>query len=252
MLRYLKRLFTRSTPSDGSTLPTESTTDLLTPQYKGAAPRKYWEQYQYAFTSGGVHYFYLPNNINIPFERQNGAIDIYRQVQFSINPDVLRASFSNILHAVRSDKKGYADRARLDDISKIASGMLERVDLVISPELSVRLATVYYVDEIENPFAYDHTYNQKKIEHWAKHQDVPAFFLNLPHQQLTTSTKELQESLSTFLEGETIMNLKILEALTTGPASQSISEDLRKTLDLQKQDQLLLNNWSRGLTTNTT
>ena len=116
----------------------------------------------------------------------------------------------------------------------------------ISVQIQLKLATVKYFDETENPFGYQHDYNKAKIEHWAKNADVPTFFLSLPENQYLTTGDELQRSLAIYLKGETLMNLKMLEHHITLLASETSNEDSVKTLALQKGWEQTFLDWSNS------
>ena len=180
----------------------------------------------------------------------HAAIDIYRELDAAINP-VYLDSHCKAVDVVLEDEKTKPNK-KLLEIGILNARLKERKELAISIQIQIKLATVKYFDEIENPFDYQHSYNKSKIEHWAKNADVPTFFLNLPQSQYLTTGEELQRSLTTFLQGETLMNLKMLEHHITLLASNDSNPDTMKTLSLQKEWESTFLDWSNNHSTLTT
>ena len=214
-----------------------------TPQYNGVADKKHWDKILFAFRSGNKNYFCFSHDINIPYERMNAALDIYRELDAAISPVFLQSHIAAVESILASDKIKSANK-KLLEIGILNSRLKERKDLTISIQLSIKLATVKYFDETENPFGYQHDYNQRKMEYWMQNSDVPAFFLNLPENQYLASGPELQKSLKDFLQGESLMNLKMLEHHFSVLQSEDTNPDLQKTLDLQKEQEELFLKWS--------
>ena len=222
----------------------------VTPQYNGTADRKHWDKIKFAFTSGNRNYFCFSHDINIPYERMYAAIDIYRELDAAVNP-VFLDSHCKAVDAVLESEKIKTNK-KLMEIGILNARLKERKELAISVQIQLKLATVKYFDEIENPFGYQHDYNKAKIEHWAKYADVPTFFLSLPENQYLTTGDELQRSLATYLKGETLMNLKMLEHHITLLASETSNADTQKILALQKGWEQTFLDWSNNPSTLTT
>lgn len=222
----------------------------VTPQYNGTADKKHWDKIKFAFTSGNRNYFCFSHDINIPYERMYAAIDIYRELDAAVNP-VFLDSHCKAVDAVLESEKIKTNK-KLMEIGILNARLKERKELAISVQIQLKLATVKYFDETENPFGYQHDYNKAKIEHWAKNADVPTFFLSLPENQYLTTGEELHKSLATYLKGETLMNLKMLEHHITLLASETSNEDSVKTLALQKEWEQTFLDWSNSPSTLTT
>jgi hypothetical protein len=229
-------------------LTSEDRTEI--PQYNGTADRKHWDKIKFAFRSGDRNYFCFAHDINIPYERMHAAIDIYRELDAAINP-VYLDSHCKAVDSVLEDEKMKPTK-KLLEIGILNSRIKERKELSISIQIQLKLATFKYFDEIENPFGYQHDYNLEKIKHWAKNADVPTFFLNLPESQYISTGSELHRNLTTYLQGETLMNLKMLEHHITLLASETSNEDSVKTLALQKEWEQTFLNWSNNPSTLTT
>lgn len=180
----------------------------------------------------------------------HAAQDIYRELEYGVNPTILKAHTQAVDEVLMNPK--LKNEKKLLELGILNARLRERLELIVSIQLSIKLATIKYFDEFENPFGYQHDYNAKKLEKWAKSGSVPAFFLNLPESQSMASGEELSRNLVDFLQGETIQNIKTLDHLTTLLASKSSEEDTMKTLDLQKLEQSIMRNWSTVPLTNIT
>jgi hypothetical protein len=252
MLRSIfKPFFKSASPSDGVTQPiVTSGNTLATPQYNGNAPKEWFQRIVYAFTKGGINYFCMSNEIYITLERMEAAIRILREVHWGINPLLLDAMIEEGLSTIYDEKiKG---KKKLELTADLLQRIKERKALLVSPQLELRLATVKYFDETENIFDYDHTYNLKKLEHWAKNGSVESFFLSLPPDPFYRAGDALLTNLATYLEGETIQNIKNLRRVITGTSMEFTDEDFLKHLALQVDEQQVLNTWSKDQLTNTT
>jgi hypothetical protein len=76
-------IFRRKPPANPiAAIPTEENRAIVgaetpkQPRYNGVAPKDRYDQIEYAFTSGGVHYFKFSAEVNIPFQRAIAARDI--------------------------------------------------------------------------------------------------------------------------------------------------------------------------------
>jgi len=250
MFQFLKSFFKSHSAVDGSTSPTNlSTEPSTTIKYNGCAPKNRWDQIEYAFTSGGVNYFQFVADLNIPMERANAALDIYRELEYGINPTILTAH-TIAIEKLLMDSKVKPEK-KIMEMAILNNRIKERLGLAVSIQLNIKLATVKYFDETENPLGYQFPYNQEKIKHWMKHNDIATFFLMLPQNQFLPSGPEFEKSLKTFMEGESLMMLKELKHLTTLIPSDNLSEDMRKSLYLLTEIQEDMKSWSLGQSTNT-
>ena len=243
MLQFLKKFSIRSTPLAGPTQPivSSTSTDNLTPSYNGSGPK---DQIVFAFTDKGTgkNYFCFASDINVSYERMHAAQDIYRELDYGVNPTILKAH-NLAIDAILVNPKTKPEK-KLLEIGVLNARLAERLELAISLQLSIKLATVKYFDEIEDPFDYQHAYNSQKIKDWSKSGSVPAFFLNLPQNQFMTSGSELEKSLATILKAESIMNLKELKHLITLIHSESLNQDFENQLHLHTEQQQIMNDWS--------
>lgn len=220
------------------------------PRYQGLAPKERWDQIEYVFTSGGIHYFKFNSEVNIPFQRAVAARDILTEELWQINPDHLKAWVASLIGVVTDDKKKHDKK--LFEVGVLAHRLKEQLDMSFSLTRQLKLASVLYFDEGENPLDYQYPYNQEKIKHWMASNDVPDFFIQLPEYSLMPSGRELTESFPTYLQGETMARLKDLTHIISIMSMDNSDNDTMRAL--QSQMDLLndINLWSKGQFTNTT
>jgi hypothetical protein len=113
----------------------------------------------------------------------------------------------------------------------------------------MKLATVRYFDENEDPTGYDHGYNVKKIKHWTENHDVEDFFFMQPIQNLMPQLKDFQVNLAKYLEGESVQMLKTMEALTMFDTSENSDPELQNYLSLQREILEILKDWQNSRST---
>ena len=220
------------------------------PVYQGAAPKERWDQIEFVFESGGVNYFKFVSEVNIPFQRAVAARDILTEELWQINPDQLTAWNTGLIQVITDEKK--KPDKKLFEIGVLAHRLKEQLDMSFSLTRQLKLASVVYFDEHENPLDYQYPYNHEKIKHWMANNDVPDFFLRLPEYASMPSGRELAENFPTYLQGETMARLKDLTHIITIMSMDNSDKDMMKRL--QSQIDLLndINLWSKDQFTNTT
>ena len=253
MFQSIRKLFKRSTHSAGYTSQMPVSTDSLNqnkPVYQGNADKIHWPKIEFAFTSGGKNYFCWNQDIMIAWERMEAAKMIYRELEYQMNPSMLSAHWDAV-EQILTDKKKNDGQIKLE-IGVLNESMKQAQRLSIRLDTQIKLATVKYFDEYEDPFGYDFKYNLEKIKFWASNSDISAFFLNLPLNQYLVSSKELQTNFQNSLKAISILNLKNMELHSSLMNSQSLSPDIKKDLDLQMELMSVMNNWSDVPITSTT
>lgn len=234
---------------DGEAAAIEEAESKKIPKYNGVAPKERYDQIEYAFTSGGVNYFKFTAEVNIPFQRAIAARDILTEELWQINPKFLQGWVESVLGIVvggdmRPEKKIF-------EIGVLTTRLKEQLDLSFSLVRQIKLASVVYFDEFENPLDYQYPYNNAKINSWMQNNDVPGFFLNLLDFQSLPSLKELQTNFSSYLQAESAQKIADLKHIITIMSSQKENEGLLKHLDLQMETLLNINSWSKNQFTNT-
>jgi hypothetical protein len=220
------------------------------PVYNGVAPKERWDQIEYVFTSGGKNYFKFCSEVNIPFQRAIAARDILTEELWQINPDQLQGWVKGLISVITDEKKK-GDK-KIFEIGVLAHRLKEQIEMSFSLTRTMKLATVLYFDEQENPLDYQYPYNAEKIKHWMSHNDVQGFFLKLPEILLMPSGQELAKNFPTYLQAETMSRINDLRHIITILSLDNTDNDLMK--DIQSQMEILndINSWSKDLYTNTT
>jgi hypothetical protein len=217
--------------------------------YRGVAPKDRWDQIEYAFTSGGVNYFKFVTEVNVPFQRAVAARDIFTEELWQINPDFLRGWNNGLINLLMDKKK--KDDKKLYEVGVMASRLKEQMEMSVSLLRQLKLATVVYFDEQENPLDYQYPYNKQKLDHWMKHNDVEGFFLNLPEYAYLPSLTEYSTNFPTYLQAETLQSLNNLKHIIGLQLPDSTDSDLMSSLESQVEMLANLNTWSKGQSMNT-
>lgn len=217
--------------------------------YRGVAPADRWDQIEYAFTSGGVNYFKFVSEVNVPFQRAVAARDIFTEELWQINPDFLRGWNNGLINLLMDKKK--KDDKKLYEIGVMASRLKEQMEMSVSLLRQLKLATVVYFDEHENPLDYQYPYNKSKLNHWMEHNDVQGFFLNLPEYAYLPSLTEYSTNFPTYLQAETLQSLNNLKHIIGLQSLDSTDLDLMSSLESQVAILSELNSWSKGQSMNT-
>lgn len=219
------------------------------PRYNGIAPKDRHDQIEFAFTSGGINYFRFSAEVNIPFQRAMAARDILTEELWQVNPAVLQ-SWNEALIQLVMNQRTPADK-KLYEIGIMANRLKEQLTMSFSLTRTIKLASVLYFDESENPLDYQYPYNQNKMKHWMTHNDVPGFFLNLPDSEFIPSLNELSKNFPTFLEAETKRNLNTISHITSLISTGNLGEDLSKFIISEMETLSALNAWSKNRFTST-
>jgi hypothetical protein len=217
--------------------------------YRGVAPKDRWDQIEFAFTSGGINYFRFTAEVNVPFQRAVAARDIFTEELWQINPDFLKGWNNGLINLLLDKKK--KDDKKLYEIGILASRLKEQMDMSVSMVRQLKLATVVYFDEQENPLDYQYPYNKQKLEHWMKHNDVEGFFLNLPEYAFLPSLTEYSKNFPTYLQAETLQSLNNLKHIIGLQSQDSTDKDLMSSLELQVEILKELSSWSKDQSTST-
>jgi hypothetical protein len=217
--------------------------------YRGVAPKDRWDQIEFAFTSGGVNYFKFVTEVNVPFQRAVAARDIFTEELWQINPDFLRGWNNGLINLLMDKKK--KDDKKLYEVGVMASRLKEQMEMSVSLLRQLKLATVVYFDEQENPLAYQYPYTKAKLEHWMKSNDVEGFFLNLPEYAYLPSLTEYSTNFPNYLQAETLQSLNNLRHIIGLQLPDSTDSDLMSSLESQVEMLKDLNTWSKGQSMNT-
>lgn len=149
---------------------------------------------EYAFTVKGVKYYQFNDVFQIPYERGLMALAVYEEVRMRCTREYLEKHVEacrELLHDSKID---------IYKLNLINEQLGDRLNLAFDAEHLYKLASVVFFDEKENPALYEADYCAKKIEHWKKHKDLTAFFLQKPLMELIPFLKDADFDLQTYSE----------------------------------------------------
>lgn len=231
-------------PTEPIQEPAKETGKTDTPKYQGVAPKEKWQEIEFVFTSGGVNYFKFRSDLNLSYQRFIAAKDIFTEDQWQINPDTLEAWVQSGIKLMQDPKK--QNEKKVYEMGVLLARLKEMKEMSFSFVRTMKLATVLYFDEYEDPYSFDHGYAAKKQNHWMENNDVPGFFLSLPEIAYLPSLTELQENFPTYLKAETESLIRNLNHSITILLSEPESADLRNSLQSQVDRLKVMKDWSEG------
>lgn len=155
---------------------------------------------EYAFTCGGVDYFQHNDVFNIPYERGMMALIAYEECRSGMNREYLQKHVEAIDAILRSPN---IDVFKINTLNQL---LKEKMTFNVDADLLYKLAAVVFFDKNENPALYEPSYCAKKIEHWKKHKETVAFFLQMPMKELIPFLNTSKEALQASIKVRTEMN----------------------------------------------
>ena len=218
------------------------------PVYMGNCPAERWDTIEFAFTSGGVNYFKFNSEVNIPFQRAIAAREILTEELWQITPSVLKGWSEALIGVVTNAKLN--QEKKLYEVGILANRLKEQMEMSFSLTRQLKLATVMYFDEHENPLDYQYPYNKKKLESWMQNNDIQGFFLNLPEYLLLPSSTELVQNFPIYLQAESKNLQSFLKHIIGQLPSDNSSNELRTVLLGQMETLNSINSWSKDQSTN--
>jgi hypothetical protein len=218
------------------------------PEYMGNCPAERWDTIEFAFTSGGVNYFKFNSEVNIPFQRAIAAREILTEELWQITPSVLKGWSEALIGVVTNAKLN--QEKKLYEVGILANRLKEQMEMSFSLTRQLKLATVMYFDEHENPLDYQYPYNKKKLESWMQNNDIQGFFLNLPEYLLLPSSTELVQNFPIYLQAESKNLQSFLKHIIGQLPSDNSSNELRTVLLGQMETLNSINSWSKDQSTN--
>jgi hypothetical protein len=250
MFDWIRRKLSINSVSNGEKPSVDGVSGKQVPKYKGVAPKERYDQIEYAFTSGGRNYFKFSTEVNIPFQRAVAAKEILTEQLWQIDPKVL-AGWIEGLVGLLTDEKKKADK-KLLEAGVMAYRLKEQMELSYSLTRQLKLATVLYFDEQENPLDYQYPYNKAKLEWWTKHNDIADFFLNLPEYLYHPSGIELAQNFQSYLQAEVKQQISLLKHIIGNLPSDDSGNALRTELLGQMEILNTITTWSSDQFTSTT
>lgn len=182
---------------------------------------------EHAFSCGDVNYFHFTDSFSIPCERAMDALFIYREFKNHTDDVFLRA------HCMAKNNLYSQNPIKLFEIKKLDDQLEERLNMALPPTRIIEnLASVNYFDESENPYRYDRSYGEKKIERWKNEKitDVEGeetpydFFLLKPLSALIPSYDLQEEDLVNYLKTANLVDQMHLKTIFNwlSPSQQNL------------------------------
>lgn len=145
----------------------------------------------HAFTCGGVDYYKFKDINNLMSGRAFAALDFFEELSMKCTREYLQAHCK----LMKEQLDGANGEINLGILGKHVMQLQERLDMILDPDIILKIASVVYFDSTEQPWAYDFRYNYEKIAKW-KAEKIDGFFLKTAFRDLlpglTLSDKDFQ------------------------------------------------------------
>lgn len=169
----------------------------------------------------------------MPVERALAAMQVYSELDMRVDRKFLEAHWKVVIELIN---KG--DFAEVASLSKKA---LARLDYITDTGLLLKLASVIYIEEHENPARFSLTTAEKKVEFWLKHEkQIDAFFLKLRISELLPFLGSLKVNIPMYSLAVSEASEREYQYLSRLLSVVSDDSDLKATLDtlISKNDHL--------------
>lgn len=149
---------------------------------------------QFAFVCGGKRYYRFASEMDLPVERALAAKDVFAELEQGISREYLENLFETC--------EKLLDKGKLTQTAQLLGLAQSRLKHITNALLLYKLASVFYVEEGENPYSYDVALEEQKINNWLKNKDVESFFLQKPIGNYLPSFGSLGMSLRTYFKAQ--------------------------------------------------
>jgi hypothetical protein len=191
----------------------------------------------YAFTLNGTRYFNYTSLSSIPTYRALAIQTYFKEAQEGLDLVKIKAFNSAI--------KASANKGNLEDVFKFASWIEESVRHIYHPDIYYKLASIWYLDESENPVYYDYEYNRRKIASWMK-GGISAeldFFYSTAIKEWIPDLPSSTEDLEVYLKTLRAIQLNQIQDILAKPYRNQLTKDSLNYLNSQKE---ILENWNES------
>lgn len=198
-------------------------TAVYTPTFKGKKPEpipadKFPQQTDYPvepyFTVGGKTFYQFVDPNNLPAGRSLAALKYFIQLKTNCDEKFLRY-FHQAMDGVLKDK----EKIDLEKMFELKNILGDRLTWAFHPSIILRYASVLYMAEGENPYTYDDTFNDRKIEFWKQNATAESFFLASPFTRLIPYSKDavgyVPKYSEVVVEADLIHHKKVLQLLSS-------------------------------------
>jgi hypothetical protein len=147
---------------------------------------------EFAFACNGVDYYCFKDINKLPAIRGLMAYTVFNELEMRVDRNYLH-EFKKALDASINGK------FLKTDIAQLSVYLGERLNMVIEPDILIKLATVYFFDAKEDVNKYDFAYANEKRKRWEA-GGVNDFFSKLPISKLINFTPPSEFDFPTYLE----------------------------------------------------
>lgn len=136
-------------------------------------------QIVHAFICGGTDYYKFKDINNLMSGRAFTALDYFEELSMKCTREYLQAHCT----LMKEQLDGKNGEINIGVMAKQVMQLQERLDMILDADIILKIASVVYFDNTEQPWAYDFQYNHEKIAKW-KTDKVDGFFLKIAFQDL--------------------------------------------------------------------
>lgn len=190
---------------------------------------------EYAFDSGGVSFYKYTDNTKMSADRLLSAMDLYEELEQRINRDYLELLFKSLEELL--------NKGKLIDAGNLLKMAQSRLDHITNAQMVMKLATVVYIADFEDPRRYSLEDADKKMEIWTKNEDVEGFFLRQPISQYIPALDSLNMNIKDYLKAENLEVAKLLTNHLNLLYDANVSDDLLSSLKSQLAQEQQLAKW---------
>lgn len=179
---------------------------------------------KFAFEVEGVKSYCPENAGELPSLRALMAHLFYREVEMKCTLTFLKDW--NAAHKKLTSGAKFGMN-QLVQVKQLEKALDERLELPWEPETVIKLASVFFIDEGEDPNVYDIGYNKGKIERMKRHPEHLAFFLSHPLINLMPYISHSEVDIQAYSRLMEDVN-KIHQALVSEILSENVSTILNE------------------------
>lgn len=147
---------------------------------------------EFAFSCGGVDYYSFKDINKLPALRGLMAYVIFNELEMRVDREYL-LEFKKALDASINGK------FLKTDVAQLSVYLGERLNMIIEPDLLIKLATVYFFDLNEDISKYDFGYALEKRKRWEA-AGVNDFFFSVPISKLINFSPPQDFDFQNYLE----------------------------------------------------
>ena len=179
----------------------------------------------HAFACGGADYFKFKDINNLMSGRAFAALDYFEELSMRCTREYLQAALKVIEEQIEGTE------INIGIIAKQVMQIRERTEMIIDPDIILKIASVVYFDTTEQPWAYDFQYNYEKIARWKK-EGIDGFFLKIAFQDLLPGLALSDKDFQTYTKTAQAMTKEHMKDIFTTLSTKNESAEWYKRLKL--------------------